>query len=243
MNLKLATIHVGRFLEKNSTQILTGVAIAGTLSTTIFAVKATPKAVRLIEQKKLEDKVEIVKETWKLYIPAALSFTVTTASIIGINTINSKRQAALAGLYSLAQTTFKEYQAKVIEQIGENKERKVRDAVDADKILTNPPEMGNVIITGAGDVLCYDSVSGRYFKSDIEKIRQIVNELNRVLLQEMFIPLNDFYYELGLEPIQLGNSLGFNVDNELLDVKFSSHLTKDGKPCLVMNYEVYNKDF
>lgn len=229
--------EAGRFLGKNSHIIMTGVAITGVFTTSFLVADATPKALRKIEERECKTRLEKIEVTWKYYIPAGISGLITVGSIIALNSVHERRNAALAGLYSLAQTTLNEYKEKVVETIGENKERKIRDAVDADRVLNNPP--GDVIITDSGSVLCFDSLTGRYFLSDIEKIRQIVNELNRELLREMFIPLNELYFELGLDPTELGNDLGFNVDQGLLDIRFSSQLTKDGKPCLVLNYEVH----
>lgn len=230
----------GGFLLKNDTYILTILGVAGTVTTAVLAVEATPKAMRLIEEAECETAIEKVKVVWKCYIPAAAVGATTIGCIIGLNSAHTRKNAALAGLYSLAQTTFKEYQEKVVETLGENKERKVRDAVDKDRILNNPPA-ADVIFSGTGNVLCYDSITGRYFNSEIEKIRRIINELNRQLISEMFIPLNEFYIDLGLEPTKIGDDLGFNIDNGLLDVKFSSQLTEEGRPCLVLNYEVYSR--
>ena len=39
-------------MQKHSPEILTGVGIAGMITTTILAVRATPKALVLIEEKK-----------------------------------------------------------------------------------------------------------------------------------------------------------------------------------------------
>ena len=230
----------GNFLLKNDTYILTILGVAGTVTTAVLAVEATPKAIRLIEEAECETAIEKVKASWKCYIPAAAVGVTTIGCIIGLNNVHARKNAALAGLYSLAQTTFKEYQEKVVETIGENKERKVRDEVDKDKILNNPPAT-DIIFSGTGDVLCYDSITGRYFNSEIEKVRKIINELNRQLMTEMFIPLNEFYIDLGLKPTKIGDDIGFNIDNGLLDVNFSSQLTEEGRPCLVLNYNVYSR--
>lgn len=236
----------GNFVLKNDTYILTILGVAGTITTAVLAVEATPKAIRLIEEEEYKKNVAIlpaidkVKVAWKCYIPAAVFGATTIGCIIGLNSAHTRKNAALAGLYSLAQTTFKEYQEKVVETLGENKERKVRDEIDKDRILNNPPAT-DVIFSGTGEVLCYDSITGRYFNSEIEKVKRIINELNRRLMTEMYISLNEFYYDLGLEPTKLGNDLGFNIDNGLLDVTFSSQLTKEGRPCLVLNYEVYSR--
>ena len=41
-------------VSKHSPEILTGIGIAGMITTTILAVKATPKALTLVEDKKKE---------------------------------------------------------------------------------------------------------------------------------------------------------------------------------------------
>lgn len=131
---------------------------------------------------------------------------------------------------------MRDYQKKVVETIGEKKEQTVRDAVAKERLEKNPVENKEVIVTAKGDTLCFDAVSGRYFKSDIDKLKKAENELNRQMRDEMYISLNDFYYEVGLEPIKLGDDLGWNIDNGYIDLRFSSQLATDGTPCLVIDY-------
>lgn len=238
-------------LIRNSPSILTGLSVGGLITTTIMAVNATPKALDIINQEITDREVEkygdrlprlttkeIVALTWKCYIPTALMGVTTIACIIGANSINLRRNAALVSLYSLAETTLKEYQAKVIETIGEKKEEKIKEEILQDRIDKNPINNGTVIITGKGDTLCYDSLSGRYFKGDIETIRRIQNDFNKDLLNEMYKPLNELYDELGLEGTELGRDMGWNTEYGLLDISFSAKLTKDGQPCIVLDYRV-----
>jgi hypothetical protein len=150
-------------------------------------------------------KREIIRITWKCYIPALAVGAATIGCIVGANHISLRRNAALASLYSLTEAAFKEYQGKVVETIGRNKELKVRDDISADQIRKNPPGTNEIIVTGKGDVLCYDSLSGRYFRSNIEQIRRSVNELNQSLLSEMFMTLNEMYDAIGLSGTKLGN--------------------------------------
>ena len=82
----------------------------------------------------------------------------------------------------------------------------------------------------------YDDLSGRYFNSDIEFIRKIVNKLNKRMLDEMFISLNEFYTEIGLENIRLGEQIGWKIDKGLIDIDFSAILNEDEKPCIALNY-------
>lgn len=161
---------------------------------------------------------------------------VTIACIIGANSINLKRNAALVSLYSLSEAALKEYQAKVIETLGKQKERKIKDDIAKDRIVKNPVSDNEIVITNLGDTLCYDSLSGRYFKSDIEKIRQVLNKLSRDLMSEMFIDLNQVYSELNLKGTKMGDMVGWHIDDGLIEPDFSSQLTENGTPCLVLDF-------
>lgn len=230
-------------MKKHSPEILTGIGIAGMITTTVMAVRATPKALILIEEKKDELKTdilsgkEIVKTAWPCYIPAAVIGSVSVFCLIGASSTNLRRNAALATAYTLSESTLKEYQEKVVETIGEKKEQSILDAVAKDKIAKNPVQ--EVILTEkGGNTICYDVISGRYFKSDIDKIRKAENELNRQMRDEMYVTLNEFYYEIGLDGTKLGDDLGWNIDKGYIELNFSSHLDANGTPCLVIDYRV-----
>lgn len=238
-------------LSKHSPAILTGVGIAGMITTTVLAVRATPKALKLMEEKREElqldadeklTPIETVKTTWKCYIPAAITGVTSAACLIGANSVNARRNAALMTAYNLSATALEEYKEKVVETVGEKKERVIRDKVAEDHIKKNPVENSTVIMTGNGSSRFYDSITKRHFMSDIEKIRRIQNELNaRMLEGEDCMSLNDFYYELGLEPVPFGDDLGWSVRNgrgSMIKVDFSSHIDSDGIPSIDLEYLV-----
>ena len=238
----IKTIRSG--LAKHSPAILTALGITGMIGTTVLAVKATPKALDLIENKKEEldkDKLtvmETVKATWKCYVPAAITCATSAACLIGASSVHTKRNAALATAYKLSESALIEYRDKVVETIGEKKEQSVRDAIAKDHVEKNPVTNNEVIITDKGYTLCYDELSGRYFYSDIEKIKKAANELNRQMLNDMYVSLNELYYELGLEGTKLGEQMGWNVDRGLIDLKFSATVSADDRPCIVLDYRV-----
>ena len=238
----IKTIRSG--LAKHSPAILTALGITGMIGTTVLAVKATPKALDLIENKKEEldkDKltvVETMKATWKCYVPAAITCATSAACLIGASSVHTKRNAALATAYKLSESALIEYRDKVVETIGEKKEQSVRDAIAKDHVEKNPVTNNEVIITDKGYTLCYDELSGRYFYSDIEKIKKAANELNRQMLNDMYVSLNELYYELGLEGTKLGEQMGWNVDRGLIDLKFSATVSADDRPCIVLDYRV-----
>lgn len=246
-------------MSKHSPEILIGVGIAGMITTTILAVKATPKALKLIEQEKEArkadrehgvdeqfapekiSKTDTVKLCWKCYAPAVLMGTLSVACLITSNSVSTRRAAALTTAYKLSETALTEYKEKVIETIGEKKEQAIKEAINQNHIEKNPVSNHEVIVTGKGTTRCYDKFSGRYFDADIDHIKKAVNELNRSMLLHDYVSLNDFYDELGLSHTNLGNELGWSILNGYMDVEFSSHLCDDGTPCLAISYTLAPK--
>lgn len=228
-----------QYLSKNSSSILTGCGIAGIVVTAITAVYATIEASEKIndaeevKQEPLTNK-EIAKVAWKSYIPVAVAGVSSAACFVGAQTINTRRNMALATLYSMTANNFNDYREAVVKKLGEKKEEEVRDEVSRKQIEENPVESSEVFI-GDGDTLCYDSWSGRYFKSSIEKIRGAVNTINHDLNSELTIPLNDFYFLLNLPTVKAGDKAGWNIDKPM-KVYFSSQIAENNEPCIVINY-------
>lgn len=246
MNEKLTNFFKSTrtFLEKHSPEILTGIGVAGMITTTILAVKSTPKALILIEEKKKElgtdelTAIEVVKTAWKPYIPALALGIASASCIIGASAVNAKRNAALATAYAISERTLVRYRDKIIDTIGEKKEKEVREKIAQDEVDKNKVSNNGVIVTSKGNTLCRDAISGRYFRSDIDKIKKIVNELNRQMIYQNYISLNDFYYELGLDPVKNGSALGWNLDSGLIELDFSTCLAENDEPCVVIDYLV-----
>lgn len=243
--LKRTIKSAERVLTKYSPGILTGIGIAGMIGATFMAVKATPKALYLIETKKEESEVEeltsveTIKTCWKFYIPAALTTVLSAACLIGASTVSAKRNAALATAYSISEAALREYQEKVVEVIGEKKEKAVRDAVAKDQIERDPVTKSEVVIIDSNsNTLCYEPLSGRYFKSTIDKIKKAEIKLDRQMIQEMYVSLNDFYWEIGLDGTDLGDKMGWNLSKGYMDLSFSSQLANDGTPCAVIVYGI-----
>lgn len=234
------------FMSKRSPEILTGIGIAGMITTTILAVRATPKALKLIEEKKKQEQtekltpIETVKVAWKPYIPAVVTCISSVACLVGSSSVSARRNAALYSAYKLSETALMEYKDKVIETIGEKKEQVIKDKIIDEKLKNNPVSNSNVIITNKGTSQCFDPLSGRYFESDIELIKKAINKLNEMLLHDMFgyVSLNDFYDELGLDHIDLGDDLGWNIQKGLIDIDLRAKIADNGKPCIVLDFSV-----
>jgi len=257
MPVKAIARTVYKSVGDNSPTILTAVAVAGVISTAFLAVRATPEALRRIEKERArlgkEDMrftVEraneipyvdlsafgVIKVTWRGYIPAMTMGLATVTCIIGANTVSTKRNAAMISAYSLTDQAFREYREKVASTFGENKEVGVRDAIAKDRVDRDPVTNKEVIITGGGEVLCYDSITGRYFQSTVEIIRKAQNDINAATIFDGYASQNDFYDMIGLPATAMGEELGWRTDH-MLEVRFSSSLAADGRPCLSIEYD------
>lgn len=254
LNLSKVAKNMQHTLGKYSPQILTGIGVAGMITTVVLAVKATPKALELIEDKKEEldagklTVVDTVKTAWKPYVPAVVTGVLSTVCIIGGNAVGTRRTAALAAAYKISETALHEYKDAVVETIGEEKSKEVKEKVAQNKLDKNPVVEKQIIVTNKGTFLCYDSLSGRYFQSDIETIRKAQNDINDYLFSEDYASLNMFYDFLGLEHTRLGAELGWKIDSGTLQIEFDSTLASDksqgiapGTPCLVLDYNVAPK--
>lgn len=237
-------------LSKHSPEILMGMGIAGMITTTVLAVKATPKAVQLLEEKKNDlevetlPPVEVVKTTWKCYAPAAVSCVASIACLVGSNSVNARRHAALATAYKLSETAFAEYRDGVIETVGEKKEKAIRDKVSEKQLKENPVTKTEIIMTGKNKTLFFDPLSHRYFYSSIEAIKRAENIINKEIITDPFDSgrtINDFYDEIGIPTTATGDNLGWNLQIGLVDVYTSAQKVEEGEehegePCLVINF-------
>lgn len=242
MNIKTMAKSVWAGVKKHSPEILIGMGIAGAASSVIFAVKATPKAMILLEEKrqelgveKLEAK-EIIKTAAPVYIPTAVSFGVSVACIVGASSVNARRNAALTAAYTLSESTLRTYRDKVLETVGEDKEREIRQKAAIEQQQRTPELQTLVVSSAAGQLKCFDSLSGRYFVSTKNEIDKAVNEFNRQLRDDMRISLNDWYDLIGLDTNKLGDMLGWDIERGYVETCYASRLDEDGLPCLVVNY-------
>lgn len=242
MTLAVVAKNAVRGIQHRSPAILTGFAVGGVISTALLTARATTKAVREIdaanygreEPFKLTLK-EKARLTWTYFVPPVIIAGSTVACVIGAQSINMRRQAALAGAFAITENAFQEYKEKVIESLGESKDKKLRDEVVQKQVTDNPPP-AEMIVIGAGNVLCLDTYTGRYFESTKETIHGAQNAFNDGLLHgEMYMSLNEFYHMLNLPDTVVGEQVGFSPEN-LLDIHYSSALTPDGRPCLAISF-------
>ena len=126
------------FVRRNAPTILTCLGGAGVVATSILAVKATPKAITLLEEATKEKgeeltKLEVIKTAGPAYIPSIVMGASTIACIFGANILNQRRQAALMSAYALLDRSYKDYRRKVADLYGGEADSKVKEEIAKDK--------------------------------------------------------------------------------------------------------------
>lgn len=228
------------FLKRNGSTILTCVGGAGVITTTVMAVKATPKAMLLLEEAKKEKgeeltKVEVVKAAGLAYVPTAIMGASTIACIFGANMLNKRNQAALTSAYALLNQSYKEYRAKVKDLYGDEVDAHVKNEIAKDKYNEADVQEED------GKKLYFDDYSGRYFNATPEKVHDAEYTINRILSTTGEACVNEFYDLLGIDNIDGGDDLGWSVGgleeytwSSWLDFFHEKVVMDDGLECTII---------
>ena len=248
-SIAVTTRKLTKELAKRSPGILTGCAVIGTVSTAIFAGKATIKARDVItahdmdEELKCEKYLEIepghyditvyyrertffekAKLTWRVWAPPVLMCGATISCIVGANTISTRRNIALAAAYSMSEEARKEFRDKVTETIGKKKVEKIDHEINQDRINANP--LPNYIPTlGYGSVmqLYRDGWSGQYFYSYgswLDKQEASFDAMIKKSDGSEYFRINDWYEFIGLQTTEFGKFYGWVYNGNPTDDQF-----------------------
>ena len=240
------------FLRRNASTILTCMGGAGVVATSVLAVKATPKALKLIElaaEEKGEEltTVEVVKVAGPAYIPAILVGTSTIACIFGANVLNKRQQAALTSAYALLDNSYKEYKKKVTELYGEDGDRRVREEIVKDKYEELDIERSD------DKQLFYDQFSDRYFESTMADLVRAEYYINKKISNYGGADLNEFYEALDIPAVDHGVQLGWSTGSlmsttwsQWLDFTHEKVVMDDGLECYIVSFStdpMYDYEF
>jgi len=229
--------------KKHAPEMAIGVGIATMAVSVVSAVKETPKALDKIEEMKSDlgkDELtakETVQAAWKCYIPSAASFVIGVFCICLASKTYLGRIAAVGAVVSMRDEEIDILKKKATEMFGEKKKEELLDAVEQERVDKNPVGKNEITIVSGGNILCYDVSSGRYFRSTKDKVDTAFHELNYQMNDEMTVTLNDFYCHLGLSDNESGRILGWDVANGPIKPRYTSTLSENDEPCLVISFE------
>ncbi len=234
---------LGRGLARRGPEILLGCCFSSFITSIIFAVKATPKAMEKIKEAKAETVPEKVKACWKCYIPAMVSAAGGVACGIASLHVQKKRYAALAAAYTAVDSALARYQQKVVETVGEKKERQIQDDIVIDKIKEAEATKPAAFILDCGqDYPIMEGITGAVVMCNVNKVDRLENWLNLKMRTENYVSFPELLYELSVPQDEWKrdadyiNAVGWNIkDGEVRFIKTYTNL-KDGRPTFAITY-------
>lgn len=245
-------------------QIMMGLGVVGVGATAVLAARATLVADKILNQKRRwnedpndtyrasikevvyagdeEDRktaiVEAAKELVPLYLPTVCVGLGTIGLFLGANHIQMNRVAAANALVGMSQEALHKYKDAVREKLGDRKLEELEDEIQQKEMEDREVDEALVLQTGYGDYLCYDSPSGRYFRSNMEAVRRAEVQMTKDLLMGP-VSLNRFYEYLEIPDIPLGEYMGWDPNDRLLEVRFTTQISPSNEPTFVLDYDVY----
>lgn len=239
----------GRSLVKNAPIIFKVLGFVGLLAAPVLTVPSTVKAVRACDKKKQELGVEklpakeIVKTSWKYYIPVASLMGASTVSMVNGESISSKRTAILSAAYSAAEQTLVDYKDETVKQIGEAKEKEIEYGV-----LEKQSERAKINNVGIpiqgeenGGTLFYEPMTGTFFYSTRNKVDKAFNELSAQMIREDYVTLGDLFCYLDLKYVETCGLVGWNTEKVRSvepDYRWAG-IEETATPYTIMAYKYY----
>lgn len=167
---KRSLIKAGFQVKKHSPEILVVAGVAGVVTSTVMACKATTKAGDILEEHKnqmnaIDQVVKMDRDDYteedhkkdttivytqtaikfvKLYSPSIMIGVLSLGCIIYSHNILTKRNAALAAAYATVDRGFKEYRGRVVERFGKELDHELRYNIKAQEFeKTEVDKKGN----------------------------------------------------------------------------------------------------
>ena len=195
------------------------------------------EAKKLKRQANIEFLIDMGKVVWA---PVAAG-AVTVFLILGANHVSMRRLAYLGAAYEMKTGDLKKYREKAAEVVGEKKEEEIRNAVAKEEVEEAYKVNPEIIDTGKGHILYFDSLSGRFFRASKTAIEAAVNEVNRIANKEMFASLDNYYYELGFPHADFAEDFGYNGFNGefMREPSYSYTEHPSGEPAIKVEFDYY----
>lgn len=254
-------------VSKHKSAILAGTAIVSAIGTTAFTIKGTAKAVKRIDEMRAAtpvmkdednndvpvklDKVDVVKETWKFYIPAAIGLASTITCIVCAHKVDAKRIATVTSALLLSEKMNKELEKGISKENGVEKLAEIKDKIFGkdDKLKEQYGSGKNRAVQTAmiqseypifHDARCWfkDEISGRVFEASRNQIEKSILDATREAINGSgIVSLNVWYDYLGLDGIWIGDMLGWELSNQTFEIgQYDPDIMDNGQPGLILRF-------
>jgi hypothetical protein len=207
--VKNASKPAVRFWNKHDSTILTGVTLIASTAAVVFALRDGPKCERILREKKEEGATTM--ETAKAVLPAASRTMMALAVAWGSAILNHKRTGekigSLVEALALTQSLRSEEKKKMIEEVGEEKVKKVEEEVVKERALAKSPTMIDQIqVTGHGNFIFREPMSGATFRGSKDYVELVIEKWSNRLKNayenhndEYEVSMSDIFDDIGVK--------------------------------------------
>lgn len=240
LNLKPMLKKAIKAIDKNSPQLLTALGVVGFGTTCILIARETPKVLTMIEEAKDENgdisKADMIITGAKGYWPAITTGGMSVACIVLSAVISKQRYAGLLTAYIASKTSLDEYKKSVVEALPEEGQKMVED-IHAKKQMKKDPETSENMVERRGAVKCYDSWSGRYIPVTYNELKGIENQLNKVMVHDGVVYLEEVYDYLGINSTKPSLRYGWSMERDgFVTVNPMTTFDDQMRPCYSLSF-------
>lgn len=235
------------FMSRNKPGIVMGLGIGSMLMSTLVAFRYAPLAKDAINERKAEldvdklEPVDTIKTAGLYFLPSTIFAITGIACILGGNQMNLNRGAAAMAAYALSESTLRSYRESAKEVVGEKKEKDIREAA-AKKMYYDDLKSGQMIVVpnGVGDFWMYDHLTKQKIRSNVQKVKEAINNLNYRAVHGEVISVYDYCLEMNEEPVEMGNNFVWDVNrNGMLELYApTAYVMENGEPIIDIMHKV-----
>lgn len=235
------------FMSRNKPGIVMGLGIGSMLMSTLVAFRYAPLAKDALNERKAEldvdklEPVDTIKTAGLYFLPSTIFAITGIACILGGNQMNLNRGAAAMAAYALSESTLRSYRESAKEVVGEKKEKDIREAA-AKKMYYDDLKSGQMIVVpnGVGDFWMYDHLTKQKIRSNVQKVKEAINNLNYRAVHGEVISVYDYCLEMNEEPVEMGNNFVWDVNrNGMLELYApTAYVMENGEPIIDIMHKV-----
>lgn len=232
MNKYIKTMR--NLISRNASDLLLVGGVGCLLGGGALAIRQTPKAIKILEEKKKKDNITKIKAVAPLFVPAVGLTVLGITQIVCSRNITKNKIAAITTAYTVSETAYKTYRDKVKEMVEPERYDDIQREYVKETVNRNSNGNKENIIISGNKVLIYDNSADRYFEGTMNEIEKAVNYLNKKMRSDMSVTLNEFYSEIGLNLTKTGEYLGWHIDKDEIEIYTSSGIADDGRPYIIL---------